>query len=427
MREDFLHFVWKSQKIQKNNLTTSSKETVEILNPGQHNMSSGPDFFNARICIDDQEWAGNLEIHLKSSDWYAHGHEKDINYDNVILHVVWEDDVDVFRKDGSAIPTLPLKNYVSDTLQTSYRQLVQNKKKRFINCEKDFTQVDDMVRYQWQERLLVERLEQKSLLVDSLLLKTKNDWETVLFQLLMKTFGLNKNGQAFLALAEHIDGVYPKKVSKSPLQAESLFYGLLGLLDEETILDEYYLELKREFRFLQNKFQLNEYLGAKPVFFGLRPPNFPTIRLSQLANIYGKSPNLFSSLMDAQTIEDFFEIFEIGASSYWDTHFTFGKKSKRSRKTLTKNFIHLILINAIVPLKFCYDRFLGRNRMNGLMDLMDTLPAEKNHITDGFETIGVSSESALESQAKIQLYNEYCKENKCLQCWIGANLLGRKS
>ena len=427
MREDFLHFVWKSQKIQKNNLTTSSKETVEILNPGQHNMSSGPDFFNARICIDDQEWAGNLEIHLKSSDWYAHGHEKDINYDNVILHVVWEDDVDVFRKDGSAIPTLPLKNYVSDTLQTSYRQLVQNKKKRFINCEKDFTQVDDMVRYQWQERLLVERLEQKSFLVDSLLLKTKNDWETVLFQLLMKTFGLNKNGEAFLAMAEHLEGSLLKKVSKNVLQMESLFYGLAGFLDEEAILDDYHLELKKEFKFLQNKFQLKEYLGEKPIFFGLRPSNFPTIRLSQLANVYGKSPNLFSSLMDARTVEDFFGLFNVGASPYWHTHFTFGKESKRSKKTLTKNFVHLIVINTVIPLRFCYDRYLGRNRIDGLIDLMNELPAEKNNIVNGFETIGVSSTSALESQAKIQLYNTYCKENRCLQCQVGANLLGRKS
>ena len=427
MREDFLHFVWKGQKFQNTKLETSSNEIVEVLDAGQHNTLSGPDFFNARICIADQEWAGNLEIHLKSSDWYVHGHERDTNYDNVILHVVWEDDAVIFRKDGTVIPTLPLKNYVSANFLDSFEGLVHNKKRKFINCERDISSVDDIIWHQWQERLFVERLEQKSQLIDSLRQKTKNDWETVLFRLLMKAFGLNKNGEAFLAIAEHLEGSLQKKVSRNVLQMESLLYGLSGFLSEEHILDDYYLQLQREFGFLQNKFQLKEYLGVNPIFFGLRPQNFPTIRLSQLANVYGKSPNLFGRLMDAETIEDFFEIFAVTASSYWDAHFTFGKPSKRSGKALTKNFIHLILINAVIPLRFCYDRYSGRNRVDDLIDLMNQLPAEKNRIVNDFGTIEVASKSAFESQAKIQLYNSYCKKNRCLHCQIGANLLGRKS
>ncbi len=427
MREDLLHYVWKNQKFLKIDLQTSSKEVVEVIDPGQHNKSSGPDFFNARVRIEGQEWAGNLEVHLKSSDWYAHGHEKDSNYDNVILHVVWEDDVAIFRKDGTVIPTLSLKNYVSATLLTSYIGLVHNKKRKFINCERDASMVDDMIWHHWQERLFVERLEQKSVLVESLLLKTKNDWEMVLFKIFMKSFGLNKNGEAFLAMAEHLDGKVIRKVSKNVLQMESLFFGLAGFLGEENILDDYYLQLGREFEFLQNKFQLKEYLGEKPIFFGLRPPNFPTIRLSQLASIYGKSPNLFGRLMDTKKSDDFFELFDVGATSYWDTHYTFGKTSKKRKKTLTKDFIHLILINAVIPLRFSYDRYLGRNQVDQLMDLMNQLQAERNNIIKGFGTIGVSSTSAFESQSKIQLYNGYCTKNRCLECHIGANLLGRKS
>ena len=406
---------------------TSSNELLEVITTGNYNTSSGPDFFNARIRIAHQEWAGNLEVHLKSSDWYAHGHESDLNYDNVILHVVWEDDADVFRKDGSRVPTLILGNYVSEDLLASYQGLVYDKKHQFINCEKDSKTIDSMTWKQWEERLYVERLEQKSVVIASLLEETKNDWETVLFRLLMKTFGLNKNGGAFLSMAEHLDDGTLKKVSRNTMHLESLFFGLAGLLGDETVLDGYYGQLKKEFQFLQNKFQLQEYLGEKPIFFGLRPSNFPTIRLSQLANVYGKSSGLFGDLMDAKTIEDFFELFHVAASPYWDTHYTFGKESKKRKKSLTEDFIHLILINAIIPLRFCYDRYLGRNKVDDLIDFMDQIPAEKNSIVTGFKTIGVSSSSAFESQAKIQLYNAYCKENKCLQCQVGVKLLGRKN
>ena len=260
MREDFLHFVWKNQKFQKAHLGTTSKEFVEVMDAGQHNFSSGPDFFNARVRVSGQEWAGNVEVHLKSSDWYAHGHEKDPNYDNVVLHVVWEDDADIFRKDGSSIPTLELRERVDKVLITSYQSLVQNSRHKFINCEQDIAMVDDILWHQWKERLFVERLEQKSLLIESLLKKTENDWETVLFQLLMKTFGLNKNGEAFLAMSQHLNGALIKKVSKDILHLESLLFGMAGFLDEETVFDNYYLELKKEYRFLGNKFQLKEYV-----------------------------------------------------------------------------------------------------------------------------------------------------------------------
>lgn len=427
MREDLLHYVWKNQKFLKTTLQTSSREVLEIIDTGLYNTSSGPDFFNARVRIGGQEWAGNLEVHLKSSDWYAHGHENDANYDNVILHVVWEDDVAIFRRDGTEIPTLPLKNHVSTTLIESYIGLMDNTKRKFINCERDISSVDDIFLRQWQQRLFVERLEQKSLLVESLLDKTNNDWETVLFRLLMKTFGLNKNGETFLSIAEHLDGKIMRKLVQNVTQMESLFFGLAGLLNVENILDDYYLKLRAEFEFLQNKFQLKQYLGERPIFFGLRPPNFPTIRLSQLANVYGKSPGLFASLMEAKKIDDFFELFGVGASAYWDTHYTFGKESKQRKKTLTGNFINLILINTVIPLRFSFDRYQGRYQIDQLMDLMNQIEAEKNSVVTGFQAIGVSSVSAFESQAKVQLYNGYCCKNKCLQCHVGANLLGRKS
>jgi hypothetical protein len=427
MREDLLHFVWKSQKFSKTNLHTTAGELVEVVVPGHSNTSSGPDFFNSRIRIAGQEWAGNLEIHLKSSDWYAHGHEKDANYDNVILHVVWEDDVAVFRKDGTVIPTLPLKNYTSETLIASYQHLMDHEKYKFINCEKDAIHVNDIVWKQWQERLFVERLEEKTVLIKKLLIKTKNDWESVLFVLLMKTFGLNKNGAAFFAIAEHLDSAVIRKVAKGTFQLESLLFGLGGFLNEREVSEKYYQDLKNEFDFLQQKFQIENYLGEKPIFYGLRPPNFPTIRLSQLANLYGRYTNLFQRLMDARVAKDFVELLDVKASSYWDTHYTFGRESKKRKKGLSKSFIRLIVINSIIPLKFCYDQFLGKNRVDELVQTMNEFPSEKNSVLERFENIGIPSESAFESQAKIQLYKTYCKKNRCLQCQIGASLLGRKN
>ena len=427
MREDVLHYVWKTRKFRSSELETSSNKSIEVIEVGQHNTSSGPDFFNARVRIDGQEWAGNLEIHIKSSDWYVHGHEKDINYNNVILHVVWEDNIDVFRNDGSKIPALSLKNYVDPALLESCKNLLERQNVKFINCEKHVATIDNIVWKQWQQRLFVERLEKKSQVINELLVKTKNDWENVLFLLLLKNFGLNKNGEAFMALGQHIEGKIWKKVLKNVVNAESLLFGLAGFLSQHELFDEYHQNLRKEYEYLRNKFQIQEYIGQKPIFFGLRPSNFPTIRLSQLANLYHVHPNLFGVLIEAKTTEEFGKLFNISASSYWDNHYTFGKESKPRKKTLTKSFIQLILINTIVPLKFCYSKHLGNSDAESLFGLLNNIPPEKNSIVSRYESVGIPSESAFDSQTKIQLYHDYCSQNRCLECQVGHTLLGRKN
>ena len=427
MREDLLYYVWKNQKFQKVGLRSTANEVVEIITPGQLNTSSGPDFFNARIRIGNQQWAGNVEIHVKSSHWYTHGHETDPNYDSIILHVVWEDDVAIYRKNGNLIPTLSLKKYIPLALLDSYDELLHKSNRKFINCEKDSSTVKDIIWLQWHERLFVERLEQKSLHISSLRQKTKNDWEGILFQFLMKSFGLDKNGEAFRAMAAHLSTSVFKKISSNVLQLESMFFGLAGFLDEPDILDSYYIQLRKEYLFLSHKYRIPSFESAKPVFFGLRPSNFPTIRLSQLAHVFSKSSNLFAQVMDAKNIQDYYDIFQVSASTYWDSHYTFEKESKKSKKTVTKNFVHLLLINAIIPIRFSYNKFLGKMELESLLEVMQQLPFEKNRITKGFDSIGVTSKSAFDSQAKIQLYHNYCKANKCLQCHIGIHLLNRKN
>ncbi|SDE86646.1 Protein of unknown function [Pricia antarctica] len=423
MKEDLLHFIWKYKKLQLDDLLGTRNEPIGIFDTGTHNHLAGPDFFNARVHIDGQLWAGNVEIHLKSSDWYAHHHEKDTNYNNVILHVVWEDDASVFRSDNSEIPTLELKNYIPQGVLDAYQKLFDKNGVQFINCEKNIGDVDTFLFENWLERLYFERLERKSKWVFTLLESSKNDWEQVLFAMLLKNFGLKINGASFLSLAQALDFSTVRKLQSSTLALESVFYGMSHLLDSKEILDDYYIRLKEEYFHLKNKFGLEQRSVQKPEFFKLRPPNFPTIRLSQLANLYTKRQNLFSRVIHASQLVELYEIFEVSASGYWNEHFTFGKTSKKSSKRLTKSFIDLLIINTLLPLKFCYARHQGKDANEDILQIISQIQKEENSIITNFKHQGLSIANAKESQAILQLYNEYCTQNKCLQCAVGNSLL----
>jgi len=426
MRDDLLYFIWRHNKLPAKGLCTGNGETIEIRAPGTQNRFAGPDFFNAQVEIDGQLWAGNVEMHLKSSDWYAHHHEADENYDNVILHVVWEDDIAVFRKDGSQIPTLDIEKYVSNKLLNSYRDLMNNSKTSFINCEKHIKDMDSFVVENWLHRLYIERLEYKSKLIWKLLDASKNDWEAVLFMLLAKNFGSKVNGPYFLERAQQLDFSIVRKTTNEPLQLEALLFGHFGLLQVDDCTDSYYVKLKKEYDYLRRKFDL-DIPSSKPEFFGLRPMNFPTIRISQLVNLYVGSHNIFSKLMDLKTLEDIYKAFEIGAGPYWEDHYTFGKLSKKRMKKLSKKFVDLVIINTLVPLKFCYAKHLGRDWNEDLIQLVSELSKENNSIIKNFENMGSKTQNALESQAKLELYNNYCSKNKCMQCTIGTQLLNRNT
>ncbi|TMM56054.1 DUF2851 family protein [Maribacter algarum] len=423
MREDLLHFIWKYKKLQLTDLLTTSGQSIVLIDVGLHNHLAGPDFFNAKANIANQLWAGNVEIHIKASDWYLHKHEEDSNYDNVILHVVWEDDATVFRKDNSEIPTLELKNYISRELLMAYKNLFDKRQKTFVNCEKDIAQVDSFVFQNWIERLFFERLERKSEFVLSLLKNSKNNWEQVLFSLLLKNFGLKTNGEAFLSLSYALDFSVVRKLQSDVLQLESVFFGMAHLLNDETILDTYYIQLKKEYQYAQHKFDLKNEGVIKPEFFKLRPPNFPTIRLSQLAKLYAVHQNVFNKVIHAHSIDELYSLFDISANIYWDNHFTFGKSSKKSPKRLTKKFIDLLIINSVLPLKFCYARHLGKDPNESIISIISNIKREDNSIISNFKNHGVTVKNARDTQAILQLYTEYCTKNKCLECAVGNTLL----
>ena len=427
MREDLLHFIWKYKKLQLEEMVTTNKETIDIIDVGLHNQQAGPDFFNARINIDGQLWAGNVEVHINSSDWYAHHHEKDINYENVILHVVWKDDMTIYRKDNTGIPTLELYQYIPEELLKNYQTLFDKSRTTFINCENEISEIDEFIVYNWLERLYIERLEQKSILVNELLESSKNDWESVLYILLLKNFGLKINGESFLSLAQALDFHIVRKLQKNVLQLESTLFGLSGLLNDDSIIDKYHAELKNEYQYLKHKFDLDETAVIVPEFFKLRPPNFPTIRLSQFANLYSENHNLFDKVVKAKTVAELYKIFEVSASDYWDDHFTFGKGSKKSSKKLTKKFVDLLIINTILPLKFSYSKHLCKDSDESFIAIISSLKKEDNNILKKFNAMGLRIKSAGDSQAILQLYNAYCSKNKCLQCSIGSSLLNRNN
>ncbi|GGI57045.1 DUF2851 family protein [Winogradskyella haliclonae] len=422
MQEDFLHFIWKYKKFDVSNLWSTKGESISVVNLGQHNHNSGPDFFNAQININGQLWAGNVEIHVKSSDWYVHNHEKDKTYDNVILHVVWEHDSDIFRKDNSEITTLELKDIIDSMLLNSYNKLLQSKS--WINCETDFSNTNEFLINNWLERLYVERLERKSKDIETLLFASNNDWEAVLFKMLVKNFGLKVNGESFLSLANSFNFPVIRKIRPELSDLEALFFGQAGLLDND-VQDVYFQDLYERYQFLKQKFQLNNQ-GIMPLqFFRLRPPNFPTLRLSQLAVLYHREPSLFSDIIKVNTKEEFYKLFKVEASEFWNTHYTFAKISKSTKKKLSKSFIDLLIINTILPLKFSYAKARGKAIEDSIFALVKSLDLESNSITEKFLSIKPLDKSGLTSQALIQLKTEYCNKNKCLQCAIGSYLISK--
>lgn len=420
MKEDFLHYLWKFKKFDTLNLKTVNHEEITIINTGNYLELAGPDFFNAQIKIGNQKWAGNVEIHLKSSDWYAHNHEKDAAYENVILHVVWEHDTEIFRQNNTEIPVLVLKDYISSEIVLNYNSLTLPKS--WIFCEKQITQVGSFVFKNWQERLFFERLERKSKSIYDLLEETNQDWEAVLFCLLAKNFGLNTNGNSFLQLAKAIPFSIIRKESFELENLEALFFGSAGLLDSNKE-DVYFKDLKFRYFYLLHKYQLEKVYIEPVQFFKHRPDNFPTIRLSQLANLYHEHQNLFSKVIELKSIADIYKLLNSSAGLYWQNHYQFDKESPKKRKTLSNSFIDLLVINTIIPLQFAYSKTRGESVSEDLISILDEISPEKNSIIEKFKSFGIKSANAFDTQSLLQLKKEYCDVNGCLKCAVGMELL----
>lgn len=423
MNEDFLHYVWLYKMFSKVDFKTTDNEHLSIIKSGLHNKNAGPDFLNAELKIDGQTWIGNVEIHLKASDWYLHNHEKDLNYDAVILHVVWENDVAIFMKNNKPIPTLVLKNFIDETVLNKYKNLFLAPT-TWLPCKNAISTVDKFIFNNWKERLFFDRLERKSEEINTLLQEKNNNFEAVLFQLLIKNFGLKVNGNSFFRLAQSVDYSVIKKLSFHTNQLAALLFGQAGFLEEETE-DDYQKELRKEYDYLKHKFKLNHIPKNEFSFFRMRPNNFPTIRIAQLVALFHKHQNLFSKLIALDNLEEFYELFTVVVNPFWQTHYNFDSISKKSPKKITTSFVDLLITNTIIPLQFLYQKSRGEVDEEFFLVLLKKMKPEKNSIISKFFEIGVSSKNAFDTQALLELKNNYCAPKRCLECAIGNTILKR--
>lgn len=417
MNEEFLHYIWKFGNFDIHNLATTAGDELQIIKKGFYNTNAGPDFANARIKLGDTTWAGNVEVHVKSSDWVKHNHAADESYDSIILHVVYEDDKPVKRANGELIPTIELKDRIPGNVYGQYLYLMGSK--TWIPCAKEFGSIDGFSLNNWLDRVLVERLERKSGEVLQNLENLNNDLEEAFYVQLSGNFGFKINTEPFKRLARALPYKVIAKHRSSLLQIEALLFGQAGLL-EGTFKDEYPLKLQSEYKVLKAKFGLTPIPAHNWKFMRTRPSNFPTIRISQLANLLHSTTNLFSSIVEAKNLNVIEKVFDVKASAYWRTHYQFDKESsKASDKSLGESAIQNIVINTVVPFLFVYANYKGKEELkDDALKLLQEISVEKNHIITGFGKIGYKAANAAQSQALIELKNEFCTHKKCLNCGI---------
>ena len=426
--EHLLHYVWKHKLFPLKILQTTKGLLVEIIDSGLQNPDAGPDFFNAKLKIDGTLWVGNIEIHTHSSDWYRHGHDHDKAYDSVILHVVAEADAEVTRSNGEQIPQLLLT--CPENVQTHYHELCIAD--QYPACYSIIGSLSKLTIHSWLTALQTERLEQKARQIADRLERCDRHWEDTFFITLARNFGFGLNGDAFETWAGLLPFRAIDKHRNDLFQIEAFFFGQAGLLEEAFLKkeqeDEYSLRLRKEFRYLQRKFEITQVMDAGLWrFLRLRPENFPHIRLAQLAYLYQKVDKLFSQMMEAETLPEVRQLLSTHASAYWDTHYIFGRPSSQKEKSMGERSQDLIVINTVVPFLYAYGLHRTDERMcDRAGRFLEELKAENNHIIRSWGDAGLPVGSAADSQALIQLRKEYCDKRKCLFCRFGYEYLRKK-
>ena len=422
--EEFLQYVWKLRLFNQKDLFTEEGEAVSISKTGEQNSNAGPDFLNAKIKIGKTTWAGNVEIHTLASDWKKHKHQNDDAYNNVILHAVYKDDVPLHRKSGEKCPTLVLDSLIPMYLLNNYSK-IQKSTHHWIPCEKQLNRIDTFFIKNFLDRMLVERLERKTKTILTSLAINKNNWEETFYQQIARSFGFKINSEPFELLAKSLPNILLSKHKNSLFQIEALLFGQAGFLGLP-LKDKYAQQLQNEYAFLQKKFNLIPIEKHLWKNMRLHPLNFPCIRIAQFASLIFKSSHLFSKIIEAKVLVDLKKILSVEVSEYWTTHYKFDKKSPLKKKKLGANGIQNCIINTVVPLYFVY----GKTKKEGdyvslSMNLLEQLKSEKNSTISKWNSIGIKSTTAFDSQALLELKNEYCSHKKCLQCAVGNKLLNK--
>jgi len=424
MKEFVLHHIWQYRLFVAHNQFCTDGQKVEVIHPGKPNRNAGPDFFNAKVRIGETLWAGNVEIHRRSSDWYLHKHQYDSGYDNVILHVVLDADVAVCHPGGREIPQLVLQ--YPPQIDATYKTLME--KWEWISCAAYIHDFPEVMLTSWKDNLLLEKLARKVDEIRSWLNINHNLRDEATFILLCRSFGFAVNGDAFEALAQSVPWVVLMKCRNDRNQLEALLFGQSGLLSDNKPDDEYMHELKIQYLFLQKKFQLQPLAGDRWKRLRMRPCNFPHIRISQLAALLHSYDRLTVKLTEASDLKTLKELLKVNAGEYWKNHYAFGSQGAERSVSLGARSIQNLIINAVIPMMYARGMSLNEDSLRDkALQLLAGLPAEENHIIQRWRAHGLKVQHAADSQSLIHLYKQYCDERNCLRCRIGHQVLSRKA
>lgn len=418
MQEKLLHYIWQ-YKLYQNPLKDTLQQTIQVIHPGYYNRDAGPDFFKAQLKINDTLWVGNVEIHVKSSDWEKHGHQHDEKYQHIILHVVYEHDKDVASINA---PTLALKDFIQQEILLKYEHNFIHQ--HHIPCHQQISHIDPLTINMWLERLFIERIERKNQQWEILLTDITNDWLQLVWLRLMQNMGFKINEEAMYQLARSIPINVLQHVRHDWQATEALLFGQAGLLDQIDEPDMYTEALEKTYHFLRRKYDLTPIKASMWNLLRLRPVNFPTVRLAQMAYLIHHHFELWSTLLydDLNRIANTLQ--QVKTSSYWDTHYMLGKSSTAKQKLLGKQSIDNIMINTIIPSQILYAKQLQLDYdPNRYIQYFTTVSAEKNTIISEWQKLGIHAKNSTQSQALIELYNSYCKNKRCLECAIGHKVL----
>lgn len=431
--EDLVRYVWKHRLFPLTPLLTTDGQEVEVIHPGMENRSDGPDFFNAKVKIAGTLWVGNVEIHGKASDWLLHGHDTNKRYDSVVLHVAGMVDREIVRTDGTPIPQLELK--VPEHIINNYAEL--RKTDHYPPCYRVIPELGNIVIHSFLSSLLYERLDMRSTQIAQRYEAHDKNWDDALFSTIARNFGFGTNGDAFDEWARRMPFRAVDKHADNLQQIEALFFGQAGLLEEDSVptyykealaSDGYFQTLRREYAFLAHKFDLRPMDYTTWRLLGMRPANFPHVRLAQLAMLYHERRISVSKLLAATDKSSLTELLRVGTSPYWDTHYTFASTpSAPTKKRVTDNAVTLLLINSVAPFYYSYGRRKdSEQHCEQAVALLEQLKAENNYIIRGWIDCGLIVKHAADSQALIQLKKQYCDRRDCLRCRIGYEYLKKE-
>lgn len=422
INEEFLCYVWQHGLYDMETCRLSDNSIFSVEKVGLRNTDAGPDFENAAIRMGDITWCGQVEVHCKASDWFKHAHEQNKVYDNIVLHVVYQNDVEVKRSNGEPIPTLELRGKINKAVLKEY--LLFMEEQTLIPCASHIAEVDLLRRNMWIERLAIERLESKTEMIHKLLSESLGDWKECLYKVIAGAFGLRLNMQPFEWVARSLPLNVVEQYKCNLLQIEALLFGQAGFLEEVPKGDEYAEDIQQRYKVLQKKHHLKPLEDHVWSYFRLRPQAFPHIRLSQFAYLLSHFDDLYNNLMSATSVKQLYPLLQAEASEYWQLHYMFGRELSSKTKKVGQAIQDVWIINAVVPYMFVYGAINEKEEYERrALDILREMKCENNNVVRMFEEMGIFAHNAYEGQALLHLKRTYCDYRRCLQCVIGNNLL----